>query len=974
MISTPTHSDPFKDERNVNGTPSDFPEKHFPLPQCNRHCQAHDLGAPQKPQVRPCNSPLSSFPHVQGVPKKPFGEGLDRDRAALTCPSSKKITIPFFSLPLLVEMLKSSWSKLEEVSLEYRKENKGKKSSISHPPMTEHRQRNTPSSPSLSRRRSSSLRDPQATTPVPMAGNTMDTKTVARTTTTTVERGATGIRSSSSSSLSATAVFHHLPLSPTLPHRNASFPTTLSSSSMENSSLRQRPTTLPHHANEHHEAASVTRLSGTKRETSVLHPKEIRDITTLRLHVQRLKEAYEGLLRIHRRQLPPFLPMPGGKEKQETPRQVATPLLPPPPLPPPTHKRTTEGKHHEPTITTTAAVPQTASTGSPRRGGGTRAVRGVVRGEASEHPSYVTHREVTLLRASLEATKCVAQEWILQAAPQTHTDVKAAADTPLYRMEGEEEGNGGGTAVRTIRRPQNGTKRPPSFYASHTVASSLTEGKAVEVALRRIETMATELEDEVGNSMLAHIMDPAFDIELPSFSPKPSLHGRERGGQERVGKAMGSRMVRYAASWYSREKKTKKENGKKKPSTATETHTRWRNLLWKTRTASPPLPPSSTQKNSIPMSPSRVDAKAHLYGSHVCIDGNTRRTLGCSPSTPSTAPWPSYWRMLVDTPWERRLQALTVGFFNFFVCCPICCLITLLMLLFGAWWIRVCLLSYLSYIFSPLGKPTFPVSSSRWYQSLPIWRYFRDYFPVRQVIPPEVQRQFNPEKNYLFGYHPHAIHAFGAAATFGGEANGLSSYLPGLKFHLQTLRINFFIPFWREMCLLIGLGDASSASIRRTLRSGPGECVVLAIGGAEESILSRPRTNDLVLKRRKGFVKMSLETGTALVPVYGFGETNTYEALHCVDHPSYFGVGQFIKRYTRLTLPGIAGRGPFRVRPLPRPIFVVFGAPIEVPQIPFPTSADIDFYHQKYMEGLLSLYNEYCGVYDVGCRGIRFLE
>ena len=43
----------------------------------------------------------------------------------------------------------------------------------------------------------------------------------------------------------------------------------------------------------------------------------------------------------------------------------------------------------------------------------------------------------------------------------------------------------------------------------------------------------------------------------------------------------------------------------------------------------------------------------------------------------------------------------------------------------------------------------------------------------------------------------------------------------------------------------------------------PGRAVALAVGGAEESLLSRPHTLDLVLKKRQGFIRIALQTGTA---------------------------------------------------------------------------------------------------------------
>ncbi len=44
-------------------------------------------------------------------------------------------------------------------------------------------------------------------------------------------------------------------------------------------------------------------------------------------------------------------------------------------------------------------------------------------------------------------------------------------------------------------------------------------------------------------------------------------------------------------------------------------------------------------------------------------------------------------------------------------------------------------------------------------------------------------------------------------------------------------------------------------------RTGVGNAVVIIIGGAEESLASSPGVNTLVMKHRKGFVRLALEHG-----------------------------------------------------------------------------------------------------------------
>ena len=49
--------------------------------------------------------------------------------------------------------------------------------------------------------------------------------------------------------------------------------------------------------------------------------------------------------------------------------------------------------------------------------------------------------------------------------------------------------------------------------------------------------------------------------------------------------------------------------------------------------------------------------------------------------------------------------------------------------------------------------------------------------------------------------------------------------------------------------LLLGFIDADAATLRKVLRK-PGRAVMLAVGGAEEALLAKPGTHDLILNKR----------------------------------------------------------------------------------------------------------------------------
>ncbi|KAG5503316.1 hypothetical protein GH5_04384 [Leishmania sp. Ghana 2012 LV757] len=349
-------------------------------------------------------------------------------------------------------------------------------------------------------------------------------------------------------------------------------------------------------------------------------------------------------------------------------------------------------------------------------------------------------------------------------------------------------------------------------------------------------------------------------------------------------------------------------------------------------------------------------------------------------ATPSSTSFDAHgarfsWRSVFRTPSERRLQSLVVSLFTFFTGIPICFAMMGLLLL--SRYTAPFVVLYVIWIFT-LGRPNHPQSKSVWFTRLFLWRYYGDYFPIRLVIAEPVRRRFHKERNYFFVYHPHGIHSFGAIVNFGLDQNDLPKMLSGITIHLQTLAINLYVPIWRQLAIWGGCGDASASCIRKTLRSGPGQSIMLVVGGAEESLLAKPNRNDLLLFKRKGFIKIALQEGTPLVPVYGFGENNVYSVPELADEPLIRYLMALCKQCVGFVIPLVRGRGFFNfsygLLPHRRPIVVVVGEPLEVPRIPNPTKEDLELWQGKYIECLRKLYNDHRGIYDLESTGLRIIR
>ncbi|XP_075876576.1 2-acylglycerol O-acyltransferase 3b isoform X3 [Nelusetta ayraudi] len=244
---------------------------------------------------------------------------------------------------------------------------------------------------------------------------------------------------------------------------------------------------------------------------------------------------------------------------------------------------------------------------------------------------------------------------------------------------------------------------------------------------------------------------------------------------------------------------------------------------------------------------------------------------------------------------------------------------------------------------------------SKFVRNWKVWGHFRDFFPIKLVKTAEL----SPKKNYILGCHPHGIMSAGAFACFSTESCGFAESFPGVKSHLAILAGLFRIPLFREYVMGGGCYPVSRASLTHLLsKSGKGNAVVIVIGGAAESLSSSPGANTVLVKQRKGFVRMALEFGADLVPVYSFGENELFKQV-------IFSEGSFGRRLQDL-FKRFMGFAPclfvgdrLPVMPYRIPITTVVGGPIAVPQRTNPTEEEVDHYHRLYMDGLSKLFHEH---------------
>ncbi|CAH1396908.1 unnamed protein product [Nezara viridula] len=239
--------------------------------------------------------------------------------------------------------------------------------------------------------------------------------------------------------------------------------------------------------------------------------------------------------------------------------------------------------------------------------------------------------------------------------------------------------------------------------------------------------------------------------------------------------------------------------------------------------------------------------------------------------------------------------------------------------------------------------------------AIPILRYLRDYFPVTLIKTAEL----DPNRNYMFCNHPHGFFSTGIFVNFLTQFSPKNQLFPNLKFYLAAVDSHLTFPLLRDLFLGFGFISSSKRSLAFLLNNTKkGNVVNLNVGGGEEIIYSIPGQYKLILKRRKGFIKLALNLGCCLVPVIHFGLNDIYEVLKPIPGTILYKLLQVLKHMTGMVIALPVGDYGIPCIPKRRPITTIVGKPVEIPKIEEPTQEQIDYYHTLYTEELMKLFEE----------------
>jgi hypothetical protein len=241
-----------------------------------------------------------------------------------------------------------------------------------------------------------------------------------------------------------------------------------------------------------------------------------------------------------------------------------------------------------------------------------------------------------------------------------------------------------------------------------------------------------------------------------------------------------------------------------------------------------------------------------------------------------------------------------------------------------------------------------------WLQGNFIFRWLTNYFDCDYES--ENGYVLKKGKAYVIGIHPHGLLPVASMLNVLSTTTRMhNEFFRNTKIRVLAASFCHFVPLYRDLLVGGGVVDAARYNARRVLDEG--YSLGLVPGGATEALYAMPGRHAVYIKARRGFIKLAMETGSALVPCYSFGECELYGQIS----ESWPMVQKFQRSFQRvfgISLPLVTNIFPRKTK-----IVTVAAEPIEVAKNPKPTDEQIDVVLNKYIASLQRVFDKFAPKY-----------
>mmetsp|Transcript_24694 Transcript_24694/g.68724 ORF Transcript_24694/g.68724 Transcript_24694/m.68724 type:complete len:363 (-) Transcript_24694:1122-2210(-) len=196
----------------------------------------------------------------------------------------------------------------------------------------------------------------------------------------------------------------------------------------------------------------------------------------------------------------------------------------------------------------------------------------------------------------------------------------------------------------------------------------------------------------------------------------------------------------------------------------------------------------------------------------------------------------------------------------------------LLVVALMCWWHR-CLAALAVLLASTLAMP----ATMRWQPLLDsyVMRTWREYFNFSYVLDGGIDQQ----KSYILAEFPHGAFPLGPIVSM----SAVNECLFGQRISGVGASILFWIPGYYHFLTWVGGLPATKSNILKFLKKG---WVAVTVGGIAEMFIMKPDQERIYLRKRRGVVRIAVQTGTDIIPVYHFGNTQVRAHRDSPPHPT----------------------------------------------------------------------------------------
>jgi hypothetical protein len=153
----------------------------------------------------------------------------------------------------------------------------------------------------------------------------------------------------------------------------------------------------------------------------------------------------------------------------------------------------------------------------------------------------------------------------------------------------------------------------------------------------------------------------------------------------------------------------------------------------------------------------------------------------------------------------------------------------------------------------------------------PMLEYFQ-YDEIIENSPIHIHESIVDGKQYIFACQPHGIIPYCSVAWSIRQAINRRKIVP-----TAVASLVLHTPLLKHVMGMFGC--VTAATMRKQLHTKEVPCVRLYVGSTTEIFYCDEETETLHLTKRKKFIKIALQMGVDVIPVYMFGNTVVYSPL-----------------------------------------------------------------------------------------------